>query len=96
MTSKTPQECRARSLRPRAYHCRRRGGSQSADGERPDRFYGTLEQIAEDITAARKLGAAEIVIYPQFSSGDRDGKRYRRSHGKAQARNKAKLMAKIV
>jgi probable F420-dependent oxidoreductase len=30
-------------------------------------FTGTLEQIAEDFTAVRKLGAAEIVIYPQFS-----------------------------
>jgi probable F420-dependent oxidoreductase len=30
-------------------------------------FTGTLEQIAEDLTAARKLGAAEIVIYPQFA-----------------------------
>jgi probable F420-dependent oxidoreductase len=30
-------------------------------------FTGTLEQIAEDVTTARKLGAAEIVIYPQFS-----------------------------
>jgi probable F420-dependent oxidoreductase len=30
-------------------------------------FTGTLEQIAEDLTAARKLGAAEIVIYAQFA-----------------------------
>jgi probable F420-dependent oxidoreductase len=32
-------------------------------------FNGTLEQIAEDVTAARKLGAAEIVISAQFSPG---------------------------
>ena len=36
------------------------------DKDRID-FTGTLEQIAEDLTAARKLGAAEIVIYAQFS-----------------------------
>jgi probable F420-dependent oxidoreductase len=30
-------------------------------------FTTTLEPIAEDLTAARKLGAAEIVIYPQFA-----------------------------
>ena len=33
--------------------------------ERPE-FTGTLEQIAEDCVAARKLGAAEIAIYTQF------------------------------
>jgi len=33
---------------------------------RPD-FTGTLEQMAEDIAAARKLGAAEIVFDVQFS-----------------------------
>ena len=32
-------------------------------------FTGTLEQIAEDVTTARKLGAAEIVINAQFSPG---------------------------
>jgi len=32
-------------------------------------FTGTLEQIAEDVTTARKLGAAEIVIDAQFSPG---------------------------
>jgi alkanesulfonate monooxygenase SsuD/methylene tetrahydromethanopterin reductase-like flavin-dependent oxidoreductase (luciferase family) len=32
-------------------------------------FAGTLEQIAEDVTTARKLGAAEIVISAQFSPG---------------------------
>ena len=32
-------------------------------------FTGTLEQIAEDVTTARKLGAAEIVISAQFSPG---------------------------
>jgi probable F420-dependent oxidoreductase len=32
-------------------------------------FTGTLEQIAEDVTIARKLGAAEIVISAQFSPG---------------------------
>src|SRR5262245_4642632 len=32
-------------------------------------FTGTLEQIAEDMTTARKLGAAEIVINAQFSPG---------------------------
>src|SRR5262249_43163973 len=31
-------------------------------------FTGTLEQIAEDMTTARKLGAAEIVISAQLSS----------------------------
>jgi probable F420-dependent oxidoreductase len=31
-------------------------------------FTGTLEQIAEDFAKARKLGAAEIAIYAQFSS----------------------------
>ena len=30
---------------------------------------GNLEQIAEDVTTARKLGAAEIVINAQFSPG---------------------------
>ena len=30
-------------------------------------FTGTLEQIAEDVTTARKLGAAELAIYAQFS-----------------------------
>ena len=35
---------------------------------RPD-FTGTLEQIAEDVTTARKLGAAEIAIDAQFSPG---------------------------
>ena len=34
--------------------------------ERGD-FTGTLEQIAEDVRTARKLGAAEIVINAQFS-----------------------------
>ena len=32
-------------------------------------FTGTLEQIAEDVTTARKLGAAEIVIHAHFSPG---------------------------
>ena len=32
-------------------------------------FTGTLEQIAEDVTTARKLGAAEIAIDAQFSPG---------------------------
>jgi probable F420-dependent oxidoreductase len=32
-------------------------------------FTGTVEQIAEDVTTARKLGAAEIVINAQFSPG---------------------------
>ena len=32
-------------------------------------FTGSLEQIAEDVTTARKLGAAEIVINAQFSPG---------------------------
>ena len=32
-------------------------------------FTGTLEQIAEDVTTARKVGAAEIVIDVQFSPG---------------------------
>ena len=32
-------------------------------------FTGTLEQIAEDVTTARKLGAAEVVISAQFSPG---------------------------
>jgi probable F420-dependent oxidoreductase len=32
-------------------------------------FAGTLEQIAEDVTTARKLGAAEIAIDAQFSPG---------------------------
>jgi len=32
-------------------------------------FTGTLEQIAEDMTTARELGAAEIVINAQFSPG---------------------------
>jgi len=32
-------------------------------------FTGTLEQIAEDVTAARILGAAEILIDAQFSPG---------------------------
>jgi probable F420-dependent oxidoreductase len=32
-------------------------------------FTGTLEQIAEDVTTARKLGAAEIVLDAQFSPG---------------------------
>src|SRR5262245_6814063 len=32
-------------------------------------FTGTLEQIAEDVTTAQKLGAAEIVISAQFSPG---------------------------
>src|SRR5437870_2038934 len=32
-------------------------------------FTGTLEQIAKDVTTARKLGAAEIVIDAQFSPG---------------------------
>jgi probable F420-dependent oxidoreductase len=42
--------------------------STPIDKDRVD-FTGTLEQIAEDVTTARKLGAAEIVIYPQFSPG---------------------------
>jgi probable F420-dependent oxidoreductase len=37
------------------------------DRDRID-FTGTLDQIAEDLIAARKLGAAEIVVYAQFSS----------------------------
>jgi probable F420-dependent oxidoreductase len=32
-------------------------------------FTGTLEQIVEDVTMARKVGAAEIVIDAQFSPG---------------------------
>ncbi len=32
-------------------------------------FTGTLEQIVEDVTMARKVGAAEIVIDTQFSPG---------------------------
>jgi probable F420-dependent oxidoreductase len=32
-------------------------------------FTGSLEQIAEDVTTARKLGAAEVVISAQFSPG---------------------------
>jgi hypothetical protein len=32
-------------------------------------FTGTLEQIAEDVTTARKRGAAAIVISAQFSPG---------------------------
>lgn len=38
-------------------------GSQRAD------FTGTVEQIAGDIAATRKLGAAEIVLDAQFSPG---------------------------
>jgi probable F420-dependent oxidoreductase len=37
------------------------------DKDRID-FTGTLDQIADDLIAARKLGAAEIVVYAQFSS----------------------------
>jgi alkanesulfonate monooxygenase SsuD/methylene tetrahydromethanopterin reductase-like flavin-dependent oxidoreductase (luciferase family) len=36
--------------------------------DRPN-FSGTLEQIAEDIEATRKLGASELVIDVQFSAG---------------------------
>jgi len=36
--------------------------------ERVD-FTGTLEQIADDIKATQKLGAAEIVFDVQFSPG---------------------------
>jgi hypothetical protein len=36
------------------------------DKDRID-FTGTLDQIAEDLIAARRLGAAEIVVYAQFS-----------------------------
>ena len=36
--------------------------------ERVD-FTGTLEQIAEDVKATQKLGAAEIVLDAQFSPG---------------------------
>jgi len=32
-------------------------------------FTGTIEQIAEDMTTARKVGVAEIVINAQFSPG---------------------------
>ena len=32
-------------------------------------FTGSLEQIAEDVTTAQKLGAAEVVISAQFSPG---------------------------
>jgi alkanesulfonate monooxygenase SsuD/methylene tetrahydromethanopterin reductase-like flavin-dependent oxidoreductase (luciferase family) len=32
-------------------------------------FSGTLEQIAEDVKATQKLGAAEIVLDVQFSPG---------------------------
>jgi alkanesulfonate monooxygenase SsuD/methylene tetrahydromethanopterin reductase-like flavin-dependent oxidoreductase (luciferase family) len=32
-------------------------------------FTGTLEQIAEDVTTARKLGTAAVVIDAQFSPG---------------------------
>jgi len=38
------------------------------ENDRAD-FTGTLEQIAEDVTIARKLGAAEIAIDAQFSPG---------------------------
>jgi len=38
------------------------------ENDRAD-FTGTLEQIAEDVTTARKLGAAEIAIDAQFSPG---------------------------
>jgi hypothetical protein len=36
--------------------------------DRPD-FTGTLEQIAADVIATRKLGAAELVFDVQFSPG---------------------------
>ncbi len=36
------------------------------DKDRID-FTGTLDQITEDLIAARRLGAAEIVVYAQFS-----------------------------
>ncbi len=43
--------------------------SDAAPGkDRPD-FTGTLEQIAGDITATRKLGAAELLFDVQFSPG---------------------------
>jgi len=38
------------------------------ENDRAD-FTGTLEQIAEDVTIARKLGAGEIAIDAQFSPG---------------------------
>jgi hypothetical protein len=40
--------------------------------ERVD-FTGTLEQIADDVKATQKLGAAEIVFDAQFSPGVETG-----------------------
>jgi alkanesulfonate monooxygenase SsuD/methylene tetrahydromethanopterin reductase-like flavin-dependent oxidoreductase (luciferase family) len=39
--------------------------------DRKDRaeFTGTLEQIADDVAAARKIGAAELLFDVQFSPG---------------------------
>ena len=41
----------------------RRSGRDRAD------FTGSLEQIADDVVATRKLGAAELVLDVQFSPG---------------------------
>src|SRR5215510_8797678 len=55
-------------------------------------FTGSLEQIAEDVTTARKHGAKEIVISAQLSSDiETGGKRSCRSDGRALANSKANL-----
>ncbi|HJU61343.1 MAG TPA: hypothetical protein VJ864_04805 [Candidatus Binatia bacterium] len=45
-----------------------RFGFALRQGSRVD-FTGTLEQIADDVRTAQKLGAAEIVLDAQFSPG---------------------------
>lgn len=45
-----------------------RANVETIQKERGD-FTGTLDQIAEDIKTAQKLGAAEVVFDAQFSLG---------------------------
>ena len=54
-------------------------------------FTVTLEQIAEDATTARKLGAAEIVINAKFSPGVETAKRSCRADGRSLAGSKASM-----
>jgi len=54
-------------------------------------FTGTLDQIAEDFATARKLGAAEIVIYTQFLWEGETAKDLFSPHGRSMADSKASL-----
>ena len=54
-------------------------------------FTGTREQIAGDFATARKLGAAEIVIYAQFLPEGESARDLVREHGRSLEYHKATL-----